>query len=162
MKLTTPPQALLFCSLMVLVGCGGGGSTVPADPPPAVLVLSPASATLSASSSVQFTAHLGSSIAAVNWSLSGAGCTGASCGSLTSSGFYTAPAVVGSGFLVTVTAALQSDATKKASAGVSVRGSNSGGLTITPATASVVAGGLQLFTEPTPSACEIEVHLSPR
>jgi hypothetical protein len=160
MKFTTPPQALLFCSLMVLVGCGGGSSTVPADPPPAVLVLSPASATLSASASVQFTAHLDSSIAAVNWSLSGAGCTGASCGSLSTSGFYTAPAVVGSGFLVTVTAALQSDATKKASAGVSVRGSNSGGLTITPATASVVAGGLQLFSASNCPLSNIDIFCS--
>ncbi len=78
--------------------------------------MSPASATLSASQSQQFTATVtGSSNTAVTWSLSPA------VGTISASGLYTAPGVIASAQTVTVTATSVADATKSASATVNLQ-----------------------------------------
>lgn len=114
-----------IASLVFLVGCGGttGQSIIQPPPPaPAGVTVSPASATVTASSVQQFAAVVTPSGAnqAVTWSLSGTGCTGASCGAIDSTGRYTAPSSVPSSPTVTVTATSLSDSTKFGSASVTV------------------------------------------
>ena len=93
----------------------GSGGIVTVTVPVSVSV-SPANATLSASQSQQFTATVtGSSNTAVTWSLSPA------VGTISSSGLYTAPGVIASAQTVTVTATSVADATKSASATVSLQ-----------------------------------------
>jgi N-acetylneuraminic acid mutarotase len=57
---------------------------------------------------------------AVTWSLSGAGCSGASCGTVSDSGLYTAPPTVPDPPFVTVTATSVVDPSRSASATITV------------------------------------------
>jgi hypothetical protein len=114
-------------SLAFLAGCGGGASQSvnnqpPPPPQPTSVTVSPGSATVTASGVQQFAAVVSPSGAnqAVIWSLSGTGCTGASCGVIDSSGRYTAPSTVQSSPTVTVTATSVSDSTKFGSASITV------------------------------------------
>lgn len=78
---------------------------------PVSITLSPASVTLAASQTQQFTASVsGSSNTAVNWSLS------AAVGSISTSGLYSAPATVTAPQTVTATATSAADPTKTAMA----------------------------------------------
>src|SRR5215471_16112858 len=80
-----------------LAGCGGGGGALTSG---RVLITGvtvlPSSATVQAGAVQQFTATVTPSGAdpAVTWSVSGMGCTGASCGTIDAAGKYTAPANV--------------------------------------------------------------------
>jgi hypothetical protein len=110
-----------IASLMFLVGCGGTtGQSV--NQPPAGVTVSPASATVQTGGVQQFTATVSPSGAnqAVTWSLSGTGCTGASCGTIDATGKYAAPATAPTPATVTLTATSVTDATKSASATITV------------------------------------------
>src|SRR6266481_2265959 len=110
-----------IASLMFLVGCGGTtGQSI--NQPPAVVTVSPASATVQTGGVQQFTATVSPSGAnqAVIWSLSGTGCTGASCGTIDTTGKYTAPATTPNPPTVTVRAASVADSAKAAVAAVNV------------------------------------------
>jgi hypothetical protein len=110
-----------IASLMFLVGCGGTtGQSI--NQPPAGVTVSPASATVQTGGVRQFTATVSPSGAnqAVTWSLSGTGCTGASCGTIDSTGKYTAPATAPTPATVTLTATSVTDATTSASATITV------------------------------------------
>src|SRR5215471_13916201 len=116
-------------SLLFLAGCGGGtASTANNQPPPpagvAVVTVSPASVTVQPGGVQQFTATVSPSGAnqAVTWSVSGSGtgCTGANCGTISSTGMYTAPATVPNPPTVTITATLVADSAKSGSATVTV------------------------------------------
>src|SRR5258707_9929144 len=110
-----------IASLVFLVGCGG--TTGPSiNQPPAGVTVSPASATVQTGGVQQFTATVSPSGAnqAVTWSLSGTGCTGASCGTIDATGEYAAPATAPTPATVTLTATSVTDATKSASATITV------------------------------------------
>ena len=111
-------------SLAFLAGCGGGAgqSVNNPPPPPAGVTVSPTSTTVQVSGVQQFTAAVNPSGAnqVVNWSVSGTGCSGASCGTIDSAGRYTAPSSVPSSPTVTVTATSVSDSTKFGSASATV------------------------------------------
>src|SRR5229473_1757251 len=111
-------------SLAFLAGCGGSTSQSVNNPPPppAGVTVSPTSTTVQVSGVQQFTAAVNPSGAnqVVNWSVSGTGCTAASCGTIDSPGRYTAPSSVPSSPTVTVTATSVSDSTKFGSASVTV------------------------------------------
>ena len=62
----------------------------------------------------------GTTNTAVTWTTSGTGCSGNTCGTISSSGLYTAPTVVPSPATVTITATSVSDPSKSASATVTV------------------------------------------
>src|SRR5215831_2290135 len=96
--------ALGIVSLVFLAGCGAQSVN---NQPTAVTVL-PASATVQAGSAQQFTATVSPSRAnqSVNWSISGAGCAEASCGTIDETGNYTAPATVPNPATIMVTATL--------------------------------------------------------
>jgi hypothetical protein len=96
--------------LLMLPGCGGSSRVI-------TVSVSPSSVQLIAGATQQFTATVtGTTSTAVVWSLTG--CTGAACGTLDTSGLYTAPSLIPSAASVTVVATLQSDTSKTGSATV--------------------------------------------
>ena len=113
--------------VLLLAACGGGSSS---SPPPAVTIfVSPLQASVPTNGQQPFRATVsGTSNTAVNWSVSGSGCTGSACGTIRVSGLYTAPASVPSPPGVTVTAVSQADTTKSATATETIISPTSGNL----------------------------------
>src|SRR5215471_17754061 len=125
--LTRVLAILGIMSVLLLAGCGGStASPVSNQPPPpagvAVVTVSPSSLLVQAGGVQQFTATVSPSGAnqAVTWSVSGTACTGASCGTIDSTGNYTAPPIVPNPPTVTVTATSVADPSKSASATVTI------------------------------------------
>ena len=102
-------------------GSGSSGGTSPIS-----VSINPSSANVQASQSAAFTAALQNDTQnqGVTWSLSGSGCSGSACGTLTnvtsSSATYNAPAAVPSPASVTLKATSVADGTKSASAAINV------------------------------------------
>jgi hypothetical protein len=96
-----------------------GSATVTVVPPISVTV-APTPVTLQTNQTQVFTATVaGTANQAVTWSLSGASCAGAACGTITQTGNYTAPSSAPAS-TVTVTATSQADPTKSGTATVTV------------------------------------------
>ena len=92
--------------VMTLSACGGGGGN---NNPPSVTV-SPATANVQEAGTQQFTASvINTSNTSVNWQVNGIAGGNTSVGTISSTGLYTAPAVVPSPASVTITAVLQAD-----------------------------------------------------
>jgi len=123
------PAALLVMSIGI-TGCGGGiAATVNNQPPAtpvatvvATVTVSPAAIKIQAGDLQQFKAAVSPAGAdqAVDWSITGPGCKGASCGTIDAAGTYIAPLTVPSPPTVTVTAISGADTTKSAFATVTV------------------------------------------
>ncbi len=79
----------------------------------------------------------------VSWSVSGSGCAGAACGTISSSGAYTAPSVAPSPATVKITATPAADPTKAVSISVAIISLVS--VTVSPTAATVPLGGSQAF-----------------
>jgi hypothetical protein len=113
-----------------------------------LLSISPTSASVPAAGTDSFTASVtGTTNTAVTWNLSGAGCSGASCGSLATSSLaavYTAPSVAPSPANVIVAATSVADPSKSASATVTITSVIV--VTASPANASVAVGSTQQFS----------------
>jgi hypothetical protein len=114
-------------SALGLVGCGGYSAPSQPPPSPTSVTITPASASVTASTGTQnFTATVGNDYLSrgVTWALSGTGCNGATCGSLTSmttsSVTYSAPAAVPNPAMVALTATSVNDTTKSATATITV------------------------------------------
>jgi beta-glucanase (GH16 family) len=100
-----------------LIGLSGTGTT----PPGMAVAVTPTIASTTTGATQQFVASVtGSSDTSVTWMVSGSGCGGTACGTISSSGLYTAPAAVPSSASVIITAMSQSDLTKSASAHVTI------------------------------------------
>jgi Zn-dependent metalloprotease len=114
-----------------------GAINVGALAPAGVTVgISPATATVVAGGTAQFTATVsGSSNTSVTWT-----CT---AGTISTAGLYTAPATAGT---YTVKATSAADTTKSASATVTVTAAGTVAVTITPTTATVSTGATKQFT----------------
>jgi hypothetical protein len=111
---------------------------------PISVTVSPDSATLNPGAKQQFKATVqGTSNTAVTWSVTGFGCGGADCGTVTSGGLYTAPATPPNPSFVNVIATSVADPTKQGSATVII--STAIAVSISPLTAQVIAGGQQQF-----------------
>ena len=112
-----------------------------------LLSITPASAVVPAASTDSFTANVtGTTNTAVAWSLKGAGCSGASCGSLATNSqaaVYTAPSVAPSPANVNVVATSMADPSKTASAAVTIMSVVV--VKAMPASTSVVVGTTQQF-----------------
>jgi hypothetical protein len=92
--------------------------------PVVAVTVSPTSASVPTGTTQQFNASVTETLnTAVAWSVSGAGCSGVACGTINSSGLYTAPAVVPSPATVTVTATSVADPTKSSAVNLTVIGS---------------------------------------
>jgi hypothetical protein len=135
----------------ILSGCGSTSSGVTTAT--VAVTLSPTSATLNPNDTAMFTATVTPSDAnsAITWTLSGSGCTGNACGTLSSTTSnpvtYTAPAVAPSPNIVTVTATSVADPTKSAAAAVTINSQPIISVVVSPANLTVVVGSsAQNFT----------------
>jgi len=109
-------------SLALLAACSVGGSQGISPPPPISISVSPSTTTVAVNQQEKFTAVVSNATnTAVTWNLSGSGCSGATCGTIDSTGQYTAPATAPTPATVTVTATSQQDTTKFGNALVSVQ-----------------------------------------
>lgn len=109
--------------------------------------VTPSSAQLKPGAQLQFTATSnGNSSAVFVWSISGSGCSGSACGSVNSSGLYTAPALAPNPPIVAVTATLLSDPTKSGSATVTISSGTAVAVSISPTTVQIGTAGHQQFT----------------
>ena len=101
-----------------VISLSGTGTAAPV----VAVAVTPAAASVIAGATQQFTATvIRTPNTAVTWSVSGIVCSsGTSCGTISSSGLYTAPAAVPSSAIVTITATSMSDPTKSASVNVSI------------------------------------------
>jgi hypothetical protein len=130
--------AFLLC--LICTSCGAVGSG-PAPPPPASVTITvmPNSAQPFPGVNVQFTAVVkNASSSAVNWQVNQVPSGNATVGTISSTGYYTAPNSVPNPATVTVTAVLQMDSTKTGSASVTIQSLSAiQGLTISPALSSV-------------------------
>src|SRR5229473_431284 len=138
--------AVLALGHLGLVGCGS--YSAPSQPPPSStsVTISPTSASVPAGTGTQnFTATVMNDYLSrgVTWALSGAGCSGAACGSLsnmTSSAVtYNAPASVPNPATVTLTATSVNDTSKSSTATITV-------------TAAAAAGAAAVTMTDTPPA----------
>src|SRR5713226_2334273 len=119
--------AVLALVLLGLVGCGSYSAPSQPPPTPTSVTISPTSASVRAGTGTQtFTATVMPDYLSrgVTWALSGAGCSGATCGSLssmtTSSVTYNAPAAVPMPATVMLTATSVNDTMKSATAMITV------------------------------------------
>jgi len=109
--------------------------------------ISPNSATEAVGTTQQFAATVtGSSNTAVTWSMSGAGCSGAACGTISAGGLYTAPASVPSPATLSVRATSVADPSKSASASITVVVATAVLLSISPSSAAVATASAGTFT----------------
>jgi hypothetical protein len=115
-------KAILLTDLLVF----GTASVLIVPPPPPSVSISPSTANVDTGQALQFTASVQNSNSGVNWEVSGpAG--NSNSGTIASTGIYTAPASIPAApnpFTVTITAALQSDPSIFATAGVTIIPSN--------------------------------------
>lgn len=122
-------------------------ATVTIGAPTVAVAVSPGSVTLAPNGTQQFSAQVtGTSNTGVTWSVSGAGCSGAACGAITSSGFYTAPATAPSPAVVTIAAMSVADTSKSGTATVTIQSAPAVSVSVSPSTAQVTAGTEQQFT----------------
>jgi hypothetical protein len=147
-----------FCGATLLSGCAtvpntGGGNT----PPPEIQVtVTPTSMSVQAGSQTSLTATVAndSKNAGVNWTVSGTGCTGAACGTLSATSsasgvsvMYTAPSAVPNPASVTVTATSASDSSRSMAATITITATPAISVGVSPGTANVQVGsGTQKFT----------------
>ena len=110
------------------------------------VTVTPSSASVATGATQQLIASVvGTSNTAVTWAVQGAGCSAAACGTVDSSGFYTAPSAVPSPAAVTVTATSSADPSKTASASLTVFSATS---TNTVYGLAIPAGHPRLFWTP--------------
>lgn len=128
-------------------------------PPVISVAVSPTAANVHVTNSRQFTARLQNATnSAVTWSVSGRGCTGIACGSVTSSGLYTAPTALPSPDSITVTATSVADPSKSDTATVSLLAAVI--IIVSPASPKVTMGATQQFTANVQNAIDSTVSWS--
>jgi hypothetical protein len=94
--------------VIILSACGGSGNNPP--PPGPSITVSPATANVQEGSQQQFSAVvMNSSTTAVTWQVNSIAGGNATVGTISSTGLYTAPAIVPNPASVTITAVLQSN-----------------------------------------------------
>jgi hypothetical protein len=148
---------LVVLPALPLAGCGGDSAPTPAPIQKQSTIsvkISPTSAMVQASTGQTFTSTVTGDVLSkgVIWTVSGAGCAGNSCGTLspTSSASgetitYTAPSTVATALTVTITATSAADGTKSSAATITVLPSPV--VTVSPAAVTVNTGGApQVFT----------------
>jgi hypothetical protein len=142
------PATVIVSATSIFDASQVGTATVTLGAPTSVSVsVSPGSVTLAVKGQQQFTASVtGTSNTSVTWTVTGIGCVAGSCGTITSTGLYSAPASIPSPALATVTATSAADFTKSASASVVIQSAASVSVTVTPATAQVSTGAQQQFS----------------
>lgn len=124
-------------------GSSGSGSGSGGSPAPIGVSVSPSTASVQVSHPAAFSASLQNDTQnqGVTWSLSGSGCSGTTCGTLTNvtttSVTYAAPSAVPSPAVVALTATSVADSTKSASAAITVTAPPAISVSVTPSSSSV-------------------------
>jgi hypothetical protein len=135
----------LLVTVIVLANCAGTVSSSNPPPPNVTVSIQPTSASLSLGQTEQFQATVtGTSNTSVTWEVDGVSGGSAVTGTISTSGLYTAPAVMPASSSVTVAAVSQADSQASASAPVSL--SDGIVVSVLPTTATVPAGGAQVYT----------------
>ena len=139
---------VLMLSACGLPGCGGatGSEVIPPPPPPPTpsitVTVTPTSGTILLGNSQTFAATVTNTTnTSVSWSVNSIPAGSASAGTITADGVYTAPADLPSPTTVTIAATSQADATKSATAQLTIASDITIGLA--PANASVELGATQ-------------------
>ena len=128
----------LGCAAVLFSGCAGTSSKTTVT-----ISVAPTAASVAAGNTQQFTSTVtGTSNMAVTWTVAG----GASNGTISSSGLYTAPATAPNPPTVTVTATAQADSIISASATVTVTSASPTSVSVSPNAATVANFGTQQFT----------------
>jgi hypothetical protein len=148
---------LAILAALPLAGCGGDSAPTPAPIQKQSTIsvkISPTSATVQASLGQTFTSTVSGDVLSkgVTWTVSGAGCAGNSCGTLSPTSSvsgetitYTAPSIVATALTVTVKATSVADGAKSSAATITVLPAPV--VTVSPAIATVNTGGApQIFT----------------
>ena len=133
---------LCLVILCMQCGCGSGSGPTPILSNPVSVSLTEHSLTLSGGETHQFSATVtGSSNTNVIWSISG--CNGDTCGSISTSGLYSAPSVVSAKLAVNVAAAAAADSSRVDYAALALMPIT---VTISPMEPWIVPGTTQVFT----------------
>jgi hypothetical protein len=136
----------LACLLAILVagGCGGSGGANSTTTNPVVVTLSPTSADVITSTSVQFTATVtGTTNTKVTWTTA--------VGTISNTGLYAAPAIVPNPAVTTVTATSVANPTYAAAAQVTIQpGPNAISMTLSPVSGTVASFGTLQFAASIP------------
>jgi hypothetical protein len=152
------PATVTLTATSVADGTKSAATTITLSTTPATLAvtlsLSTASVTVSGTQAFSATVTGDSASKGVTWSVSGAGCSGATCGTVSpatsASGVavtYTAPAAVPTPAAVTLKATSVADTTKTAAATITVLAAAAPvAVTLSLSTASVAVNGTQAFT----------------
>lgn len=125
MKLKVPLAAVsVILLLLLLPGCGGGNK-ITQEPPPTIksVTIQPSTAQVTVSSTLQFSATVtgtGNFDTRVSWFVNDVAGGGATTGTISSNGLYTAPAAMLSPNLLTVKAQAMGDSSKTASSAVTL------------------------------------------
>jgi hypothetical protein len=133
-------RGLIFLQLlMVAVICSSCGSMVSGPPLPASVSVAPGSVQPFAGAPVQFSVMVeNAASSAVTWQVNSIPGGNTTVGTISATGFYTAPNTVPSPPMVIVTAVLQADATKTGSSNVTIQPDSAiQSLALSPASSSV-------------------------
>jgi hypothetical protein len=142
-----PPIVLVVATSLADLTQSGSASVTIGTSVTIGVTISPTLATIAQSGQQQFSASVtGTSNPAVNWTVSGVGCTGGSCGTITSGGLYTAPATVPKSAQAIITATSVAAPTKSASATVNIESATSVSVSVSPSTAQVSVSKQQQFS----------------
>lgn len=151
-------RSIIHLTIPVLLGlgfwaCGGGQAT----PPPAISVtLNTHAVNVHVTRSALLTATVHNSTnSAVHWSVTGTGCTGTACGTISSAGLYTAPASVPMPATVTVKATSVADGSKSDSATITILAAVV--VTVSPANPSIDLGATLQFSASLQNAIDSSV-----
>ncbi|HWR13345.1 MAG TPA: hypothetical protein VN577_00845 [Terriglobales bacterium] len=138
---------ILVPLLLVAVGCGGGSNNNSGG---VSVTISPTSTTITAGSSVQFSASVSNATdTSVTWQVGGVTGGSTSVGTISTTGLYTSPSGITSTVYVNVTAVSVQDTSKNASATVTINATNEApkdAIIISPTGSVLASGSQQTFT----------------
>src|SRR5713101_7891006 len=150
------PATVTLTATSVSDGTKSSAATITViAPPPISVSVAPTTASVAVNGTQPFTATLQNDTQSkgVTWALSGTGCSGAACGTLSANSSasgvaitYTAPSSVPNPATVTLTATSVSDGTKSSAATITVIAPPPISVSVAPTTASVAVNGTQPFT----------------
>lgn len=144
--LVLPLAVLAMCVWIYGCAAGGTGSVAPPPPPPPAISVSvtPPSGSILLGNSQTLTATVTNTTdTSVTWSVNNIPGGSPSAGTINSAGVYTAPADLPSPVVVQVTATSQADATKSATAQITI--TSDIGISVAPPDANVELGAIQAF-----------------
>jgi hypothetical protein len=155
-SLSTPAIITIAIAVAFVSGCSDTfKSSLTPDPPAISVTLSPTSASVQTGQVQMFTATVANDSAnkGVSWTLTGAGCSGATCGTLSAASSasgapvtYTAPAAIPNPATVTLTAASVADGTKTAAATITTTAVAGISVTLSATSATVPISTTAMFT----------------